>query len=172
MDYTFSFANPGVMNGNQAGTNWPLAYRALAGDWLALGQNAVNAVQIDGIWLPMAWCDSVFTKRVADVPNTAGLIHVGSITLAPTMAQDGNAATGANDGLILSLLRSRRMGNARGTVLARFSFLPGAWSSPPAFRQIGFCYMGDGSGPLRLQLACIHPQSQTFGGVLRTIHIA
>lgn len=172
MEYTFAFANPGMQNGTQANTNYPLAQRALPGDWLALGANAVQAVQIDGTWLPMAFCDSVFAKKVANLPNTGGLIHVGSISLAPTMAQDSSQATSANDGVVLTLLRSRRTAQARGSVLATFSFLPGAWSATPVFQDFPFCYLGDGSGPLRLQLSCLHPQSQTFGGVVRSISIA
>ncbi len=171
MQFQFSFSNPGIQNGNQLNTSYPTAYSAVPDDWHATGVNAVNVVNVNGVWLPMVFTDSVFTKNDATVPNQAGLLYVGKITLAPAVYAAASQATLANDGVVLSLLRGKNATTAPGSTLASFSFVPGAWSAPPTFSVFEFCFLGDGTGPLQLQLAPLRPGAGTFGGTVGAIVI-
>ena len=134
-------------------TGSPLVYSATFGGWDNSGYHATHAVQLSGAawggpgdYAIMIYGDNVVTQKVGFAANEAGKTYYMSYLMGPTVYAEPSQATQAGDTFRVNLLRSD------DTVLAFNDVAPGAWAGVQTFSMQYFSYVGDGSGPIKMQL--------------------
>jgi hypothetical protein len=146
--------------------NW-LVYNATYANSDGAGFHAIHALQRSGTvqggagdYAVMIIYDNVVTQKTGFAgANSAGVTYYASYEIGPTVYTAPEQATQAGDTFVVSLLR------ADNTVLASNAVAPGAWSGTQTFTQTYFSYVGDGSGPLRLQLKSGNNQTRFVGAI-------
>jgi hypothetical protein len=144
-----------------------LVYGATLTDWTKSGFNAVHAIQLSGTtpggpgnYAIMIFGDNLITQQTAFAANDLGKTYYATYDIGPTVYADGYQATQAGDQLRINLLRGDN------SILASSVVAPGAWQGVQTFSQAYFSYVGDGSGPLRLQMLSEQPGNGRFSGAV------
>jgi hypothetical protein len=109
----------------------------------------------------------VFTQLVAaSNSNLLNAVYDVNFNAGPAVYQNPSQATTSSDGLLFQILRPN------DTILASFTYLPGAWTGYPTLSAISFSYTGDGSGNVRLRIKSSN-ESPTghFAGCVDNIQI-
>ena len=132
--------------------NW-LVYNATFGGWDRAGFNAAHALQLSGTvqggtgdYALMIYGNNVATQKTGFAANQLGATYYVSYLMGPTVYSAPSEATQAGDTFRVNLLR------ADNTILAQNDVTPGAWAGVQTFSQQYFSYVGDGTGPVRMQL--------------------
>lgn len=132
--------------------NW-LVFNATFGGWDRAGFNAAHALQLSGTvqggagdYALMIYGDNVATQKTGFAANTSGTTYYVSYLIGPTVYSSPSQATQAGDTFRVNLLR------ADNSILASNDVAPGAWTGTQTFSQQYFSYVGDGTGPVRMQL--------------------
>jgi hypothetical protein len=148
-------------------TNNQLVFGATLTDWTKSGFNAVHAIQLSGRtpggpgnYAIMIFGDNLITQQTAFPANDAGKTYYASYDIGPTVYANPGQATQAGDQLRINLLRND------DSILASSVVAPGAWQGVQTFSQAYFSYVGDGSGPLRLQMRSEQPGNGRFSGAV------
>ena len=148
-------------------TNNQLVFGATLTDWTKSGFNAVHAIQLSGTtpggpgnYAIMIFGDNLITQQTAFPANDAGKTYYASYDIGPTVYANPGQATQAGDQLRINLLRND------DSILASSVVAPGAWQGVQTFSQAYFSYVGDGSGPLRLQMRSEQPGNGRFSGAV------
>ena len=130
-----------------------LVYNAVFDGWTRSGFNATHAIQLSGAtwggpgdYAIMIYGDNTLTQQTAFAANDLGQTYYVSYDIGPTVYADAFQATQAGDTFVVNLLRDDN------SVLASNTVAPGAWTGTQTFTQAYFSYVGDGSGPLRINL--------------------
>jgi cytochrome c553 len=108
------------------------------------------------------------TQAIPIAANKDGQEYQISFAAGPTVWAMSSQATGADDGLVIQVLRKD------GSVLAFHEHMPGAWtgaSDAQALRPGSFSYRGDGTGPVTLHITASRPHTGRFAGAIDDIHI-
>lgn len=144
-----------------------LVFGATLTDWTKAGFNAVHAIQLSGTvaggpgnYAPMIFGDNFITQQTAFAANTKGTLYYVSYDIGPTVYATPAQATTSSDSLRINLLRNDN------SILATNDVAPGAWSGVQTFTQTYFAYVGDGTGPLRIQMRSADPASGRFSGAV------
>ena len=132
--------------------NW-LVFNSTFGGWDRAGFNAAHALQLSGTvqggagdYALMIYGDNVATQKTGFAANQLGTTYYVSYLMGPTVYSAPSEATQAGDTFRVNLLR------ADNTILAQNDVAPGAWAGVQTFSQQYFSYVGDGTGPVRMQL--------------------
>jgi hypothetical protein len=152
-----------------------VAFGGTLPDWDKAGGGVVHAVDRANVFgagnnppdlAVMIWQDNVITQLVA-VPgsNMSGTPYAVAFDAGPAVYQVAGQATGADDGILIEILR------ADDSVLASHTHQPGAWAGFPALAAGRFEYTGDGSGDIRLRIGPSSPGSGRFGGTIDNVSI-
>jgi hypothetical protein len=127
----------------------------------------VHAIQLSGTtpggpgnYAIMIFGDNLITQQTAFAANDSGKTYYASYDIGPTVYADSGQATQAGDQLRINLLRND------DSILASSVVAPGAWQGVQTFSQAYFSYVGDGSGPLRLQMRSEQPGNGRFSGAV------
>lgn len=167
----YSYDLNGITDANisslQYQTGNQLVFGANLTDWVKSGFNAVHAIQLSGA-IPggpgnygiMIFGDNLITQQTAFAANTLGKTYYVSYDIGPTVYADANQATQASDQLRINLLRGDN------SILASNVVAPGAWAGVQTFSLAYFSYVGDGSGPIRMQMRSENPFSGRFSGAV------
>lgn len=130
-----------------------LVYNATFGGWDRAGFNAAHALQLSGSvqggagdYALMIYGNNVATQKTGFSANEPGTTYYVSYQMGPTVYSTPSEATQAGDTFRVNLLRSN------GSVLAFNDVTPGAWPGTQTFSQQYFSYVGDGTGPIKMQL--------------------
>lgn len=144
-----------------------LVFGANLTDWAKSGFNAVHAIQLSGStpggpgnYGIMIFSDNLITQQTPFAANDAGVTYYASYDIGPTVYADPAQATQAGDQLRVNLLRNN------DSILASNVVAPGAWQGVQTFEQAYFSYVGDGTGPLRLQIRSEQPGNGRFAGAV------
>lgn len=144
-----------------------LVFNATLTDWTKSGFNAVHAIQLSGEiaggpgnYAPMIFSDNLITQQTPFAANNLGTTYYASYDIGPTVYANSAQATQAGDQLRVNLLRGD------DSILASSVVAPGAWQGVQTFSTEYFSYVGDGSGPLRLQIRSEQPGSGRFAGAV------
>jgi len=144
-----------------------LVFGANLTDWPKSGFNAVHAVQLSGTtpggpgnYAIMIFGDNLITQQTAFAANDSGKTYYASYDIGPTVYASPSQATQAGDELRINLLRDDN------SILASSVVAPGAWQGVQTFSQQYFSYVGDGSGPIRLQIRSEQPGNGRFAGAV------
>ncbi|MFM8496605.1 MAG: PEP-CTERM sorting domain-containing protein [Planctomycetia bacterium] len=144
-----------------------LVFGATLTDWTKSGFNAVHAIQLSGTtpggpgnYGIMIFSDNLITQQTAFAANDLGRTYYASYDIGPTVYATPSEATQAGDQLRINLLRGDN------SILASSAIAPGAWQGVQTFSQQYFSYVGDGSGPLRLQIRSEQPGNGRFSGAV------
>lgn len=144
-----------------------LVYGATLTDWTKSGFNAVHAIQLSGTtpggpgnYGIMIFADNLITQQTAFAANDLGTTYYASYNIGPTVYATPSQATQAGDQLRINLLRGDN------SILASSVVAPGAWQGVQTFSLAYFSYVGDGSGPLRLQMRSEQPGNGRFSGAV------
>ena len=148
----FSDYTNGVQNAAQCNTG--LALSCCGGDlpgWTHAGDNAIHAVNLNGVsqYAAMIWdggAENVITMSTGIVANATGTAYRVGFMAGPACYAGCSQATPAGYGLVVSVLR------ADNSVLDSYTAIVGAWQGVEALTNFYFDYVGDGSGPVRLQI--------------------
>jgi hypothetical protein len=147
-----------------------LVYGANLTDWVKSGFNAVHAIQLSGDtpggpgnYAIMIFGDNLITQQTAFAANDLGVTYYVSYDIGPTVYANPAQATQAGDQLRINLLRPD------DSVLTYNLFAPGAWAGVQTFQKAYFSYVGDGNGPLRLQILSEQPGNGRFAGAVDNI---
>jgi hypothetical protein len=158
-----------TFNGTQYQSGWPVAYGGDLAGWSKSGGNAVHVVEPTGTssdFAVMIWQDNVITLNSAITgSNTTGQRYTVYFRASPAVYQASNQATQAGDALMIEVLR------ADNSVLASYSYQPGAWAGNLSFKLAGFSYVGDGSGDVTLRIRSANQSSGTFAGAIDDLNI-
>jgi len=148
-------------------TNNQLVFGATLTDWTKSGFNAVHAIQLSGTtpggpgnYAVMIFSDNLITQQTAFAANDLGKTYYASYDIGPTVYATPSQATQAGDQLRINLLRGDN------SILASSVVAPGAWQGVQTFSQQYFSYVGDGSGPIRLQIRSEQPNNGRFSGAV------
>lgn len=148
-------------------TNNQLVFGATLTDWTKSGFNAVHAIQLSGStpggpgnYAIMIFGDNLITQQTAFAANDLGKTYYASYDIGPTVYATPSQATQAGDQLRINLLRNDN------SVLVSSVVAPGAWQGVQTFSQQYFSYVGDGTGPLRLQMRSEQPGNGRFSGAV------
>ena len=130
-----------------------LVYNAVFDGWSKSGFNATHAIQLSGAtwggagdYAIMIFGDNTLTQQTPFAANSSGQTYYVSYDIGPTVYADASQATQAGDTFVVNLLRNNN------SVLTSNVVAPGAWTGTQTFTQAYFSYVGDGSGPLRINL--------------------
>jgi autotransporter-associated beta strand protein len=144
-----------------------LVFGATLTDWTKSGFNAVHAIQLSGStpggpgnYAPMIFSDNFITMDSGFAANTKGTLYYVSYDIGPTVYANPAQATTTSDALRVNLLRGD------GSILATNDVAPGAWAGVQSFTQAYFAYVGDGTGPIRIQMRSADPGSGRFSGAV------
>jgi hypothetical protein len=144
-----------------------LVFGATLTDWTKSGFNSVHAIQLSGTtpggpgnYAIMIFGDNLITQQTPFAANDLGKTYYASYDIGPTVYANPSQATQAGDQLRINLLR------ADNSILASSVVAPGAWQGVQTFSQAYFSYVGDGSGPLRLQMRSEDPNNGRFSGAV------
>ena len=144
-----------------------LVFGATLNDWVKSGFNAVHAIQLSGStpggpgnYAIMIFSDNLITQQTPFAANETGKTYWVSYDIGPTVYANPAQATLAGDKLLINLLRNDN------TILAFNEVAPGAWAGAQTFNQAYFSYVGDGTGPLRIQMRSADPASGRFSGAV------
>ena len=155
-----SISNPQYQTGNR------LVFNADFAGWVKSGFNATHAIQLSGAtwggpgdYAIMIYGNNTLTQQTAFAANDLGKTYYVSYDIGPTVYADAFQATQAGDTFLVSLLRTN------DTVLATNAVAPGAWAGVQTFNQAYFSYVGDGSGPLRINLQSGNTQTRFAGAI-------
>jgi hypothetical protein len=137
------------------------------GAWYKAGSRVEYAVDRTGSgdYALMLWDDNIITLVNGINANEASATYYVDFVAGPTVYSDGYQATSAFDGIVVDVLR------ANDTVLATYTYLPGAWAGDQSFATNGFTYVGDGTGPVRLRLSPLYV-SGFFAGAIDNLRVA
>jgi len=146
--------------------NW-LVFNATFANADRSGFNAIHALQRSGTvqggagdYAVMIFGNNVVTQKTGFAgANSTGVTYYASYDIGPTVYTDPNQATQAGDTFLVEILR------ADNTPLTSNAVTPGAWAGTQTFSQSYFSYVGDGSGPLRLQLSSGNTQTRFVGAI-------
>jgi hypothetical protein len=145
--------------------NW-LVYNATFGGWDRLGFNAAHALQQSGTvqggagdYALMIYGDNVATQKTGFAANASGTTYYVSYLMGPTVYTAPGQATQAGDTFRVNLLR------VDNSILATNDVAPGAWTGTQTFTQQYFSYVGDGTGPVRMQLLSGNTQTRFVGAI-------
>lgn len=148
-------------------TNNQLVFGANLTDWTKFGFNAVHAIQLSGTtpggpgnYAIMIFSDNLITQQTAFAANDLGKTYYASYDIGPTVYANPSQATQAGDQLRINLLRGNN------SILASSVVAPGAWQGVQTFSQQYFSYVGDGTGPIRLQILSEQPGNGRFSGAV------
>ena len=132
--------------------NW-LVFNAVFNGWDRSGFNSTHAIQLSGAvhggpgnCAIMIYGNNTLTQQTAFAANDLGQTYYVSYDIGPTVYATPNEATLAGDTFVVNLLRNDN------SVLASNTVAPGAWAGVQTFTQAYFSYVGDGTGPLRINL--------------------
>ena len=144
-----------------------LVFGAELTDWTKSGFNAVHAIQLSGTtpggpgnYAIMIFGDNLITQQTAFAANDTGKTYYASYDIGPTVYANPGQATQAGDQLRINLLRGDN------SILASSVVAPGVWQGVQTFSQQYFSYIGDGSGPIRLQMRSEQPGNGRFSGAV------
>jgi hypothetical protein len=142
-----------------------LVFGATLTDWAKSGFNAVHAIQLSGTtpggpgnYGIMIFGDNLITQQTAFAANDLGTTYYASYYIGPTVYATPSQATQAGDQLRINVLRGDN------SILASSVVAPGAWQGVQTLAY--FSYVGDGSGPLRLQMRSEQPNNGRFSGAV------
>ena len=145
--------------------NW-LVFNAVFNGWDRSGFNATHAIQLSGAvhggpgnYAIMIYGNNTLTQQTAFAANDFGQTYYVSYDIGPTVYATPNEATQAGDTFVVNLLRNDN------SVLASNAVAPGAWAGVQTFNQAYFSYVGDGSGPLRINLQSGNTQTRFAGAI-------
>ena len=145
--------------------NW-LVYNATFGGWDRSGFNAAHAVQLSGStqggpgdYALSIFGDNVATQKTGFAANDVGTTYYVSYLVGPTVYTLPGQATQAGDTFRVNLLRSDN------SILATNDVAPGAWAGVQTFSQQYFSYVGDGTGPVRMQLLSGNTLTRFVGAI-------
>lgn len=158
----------GIQNALQPGTGLQLSYGGSVPNWTNYGGHSVHAVNFGANFAVTFINDNTLTLNTGIAANAAGQKYAVSFDAGPSVYAALSQATGANDGLVISVLR----GNS--SVLAQSTVLPGAWvpgSNAQALYGYSFNYIGDGNGDVRLRISSLY-QNAHFGGAVDNMQVA
>lgn len=146
--------------------NW-LVYDATFGGWDRSGFNAAHALQKSGTvqggagdYALMIYGDNVATQKTGFAANASGTTYYVSYLMGPTVYTDPGQATQAGDTFRVNLLRA-----ADNSILATNDVAPGAWTGTQTFTQQYFSYVGDGTGPIKMQLLSGNTLTRFVGAI-------
>ncbi|MFN0128602.1 MAG: hypothetical protein ACKV19_18170 [Verrucomicrobiales bacterium] len=170
-----SFTAPaGNFNGGQYESGLVVAFGGDQNGWAKAGGGVVHVVDRANVvggsnprdFAVMIWQDNVITQAAA-VPgsNDSGTPYAVTFDAGPAVYQEPSQTTGADDGILIELLR------ADDSVFASYTHLPGEWAGAPALAGGSFQYIGDGSGEVRLRIGPSSPGSGRFGGTIDNISL-
>ena len=157
----------GIQNALQPGTGLQLSYGGSVPNWTKYGGNSVHAVNFGSNFAVTFINDNTLTLNAGIAANAAGQQYAVSFDAGPAVYFALNQATGAGDGLVVSVLRGD------SSVLAQSTILPGAWVPGPnaqALHAYSFNYIGDGNGDVRLRIASL--RYGLFGGAIDNMQVA
>lgn len=145
--------------------NW-LVYNATFGGWDRSGVNAAHALQQSGTvqggagdYALMIYGNNVATQKTGFAANASGTTYYVSYLMGPTVYTDPNQATQAGDTFRVNLLRGDN------SILATNDVAPGAWTGTQTFTQQYFSYVGDGTGPIKMQLLSGNTLTRFVGAI-------
>lgn len=107
----------------------------------------------------MIYGDNVATQKTGFAANELGTTYYVSYEMGATVYSDPGQMTQAGDTFRVNLLR------ADNTVLATNDVAPGAWNGTQTFSLQYFSYVGDGSGPVKMQLLSGNTQIHFVGAI-------
>jgi hypothetical protein len=143
-----------------------LVYDATFADWDRAGFNAAHALQISGAvhgglgdYALMIYGDNIATQKTGFAANDLGTTYYVSYEMGPTVYSDPGQMTQAGDTFRVNLLR------ADNSVLATNDVSPGAWTGAQTFALQYFSYVGDGSGPVKMQLLSANTLTRFAGAI-------
>lgn len=155
------------ISSNQYQTGNQVVFGASLSDWTKSGFNAVHAIQLSGTapggpgnYAIMIFGDNLITQTTPFAANDTGKTYYASYDIGPTVYATASQATQAGDQLRINLLRGDN------SILASSVVAPGAWQGVQTFSQAYFSYVGDGSGPIRLQMRSETPNNGRFSGAV------
>ena len=164
----FSSYGNGASGSTQYQTGNNLYYAGTLPGWTASGLHAIHAVDLTGQqdYAIQIWQDNVLTSPSFAGGNVAGTAYLVSCVAGPAVQADSSQVTTAADGLLFEIVR------ADNSVLASYTYLPGAWQGENLLLPVSFQYTGDGSGPLQIRISPSNFNSGHFGGELDDLMIA
>ena len=168
--YIFSENFNDYTNGTQGGVQIDdgllIYYGGTLAGWNKSGGGAVHAVNLDGVsdYAPMIWQDNVLTASSGIPANALGTAYGVAFLAGPAAWNGPSQSTAAGDGLVIGVLRGDN------SVLFTYTCLPGAWAGAETLAPYSFQYVGDGSGPVRLQIRALL-QSGHFGGAIDNLTV-
>ena len=119
--------------------------------------------------IPGATTANVLVMQQGIAANAKDHVYEVKFEAAPSVWADVQQATTAVDGLQIDVLRGD------GTVLAGHQHQPGEWAGTkeaPLMKPVGFSYVGDGLGDVRLRITSSNPGSGRFGGAVDDLVIS
>ena len=158
----------GNQNADQANSGLPLS--CCGGElpgWVGTGPGMVYAVNLNGQYeyATMLWENCVLTMSTGIVANVKGTGYQVSFGASAAVYADPSQDTTAADALVISVLRTN------GTVLVSNVCHPGPWTGNMSFTNYAFNYVGDGTGPVELQVSTLIPNDTDFSGALNFIAV-
>jgi len=166
----------GYYNGNQNAlqidTGLQISFGGLLPGWTASGDGAIHAVNQDGLgnYAIMIFDGNpnpnVVTMASGIAANTAGLQYQVAFEAGPAAYAHTFEETTAAQILEINVLRGDN------SVLYQWQQHMGAWPQALTFSPYSFDYVGDGSGPVRLQITTATPGDVIFSGALDNLSLA
>lgn len=151
----------GNQNALQFETGLKVSHSGNLPGWNKAGGGVVHAVDKDGAgdYAAMIWQDNVITLAAGIAANTAFVPYTVDFLGGPCVYSAGSQVTAATDGLVIDVLR------ADNSVLATYTFMPGAWAGAQTFAPGSFQYIGDGSGPVRVRVGPLSASGHFAGAI-------
>jgi len=164
-------------NGNQNATQCDtgLLLSCCGGElhgWTVAGANAIHAVNLNGVsqYAAMIWDGGTENQITSTgiVANASNVAYKVSFMSGPAVYANCAQATPADHGLLISVLRTD------GSTLAAYTNLVGAWAQSETLTNGSFTYVGDGSGPIQIQITGLPGTSGDgfFSGAINDVGVA
>jgi len=173
--YIFSETFDGYYNGNQNAsqldTGLPISYGGLLPGWNASGDGAIHAVNQDGVtnYAIMIFDGNpnpnIVTLASGIAANDSGKLYQVAFVAGPAAYAHTNEMTSTNQIFKISVLRGDN------SVLYQWQQPLGAWPQALVLSPYSFNYVGDGSGPVRLQITTATPGDVHFSGAIDNLTV-
>jgi len=144
-----------------------------------LASNDPTTPSVERNYALMLYADDVYTLITTLAANHEGVKYVVNFRAGPAMYDHKIHATGADDGIRISIIRTD------GTTLAAYNHLPGTfagnldnWSNDDdplllSMTSVKFVYTGDGTGDIRVVMSTINDiWTGRFGGTIDDLVVA
>jgi len=171
----FSETFDGYYNGNQNATQLDtgllVSYGGLLPLWTASGDGAIHAVNQNGLtnYAVMIFDGNpnpnIVTMSNGIAANDAGEVYQVAFVAGPAAYAHTNEAATTNQILEINVLRGDN------SVLYQWQQRLGTWPHALVLNPYSFNYVGDGSGPIRLQMTTATPGDVHFSGAIDNLTV-